>query len=571
MEEFEQRNLMIAIVLVFAILIGWQYLLPKPPVPVAPRAATTAPMGALGVAAAGTGELSRAAALAASPRIAIDTARIKGSINLMGARFDDLALVGYVPDKTDLSDPSIPWVILLSPNGADHAYLAQQGWLSSDAGVKLPDEDSRWQAPAGARLTPATPVTLTWDNGAGLRFSRTIAVDANYMFTVTDTVTNASGHAVSLLPFALVKRGGKPPVSATWISYEGPIGGFDNGGSQISYSSISTDAPVTKASDGGWVGFTDKYWLTAVAPRGSFTPINARFSHAGADAGQKYQADWLGQPMTIAPGQTGGGASYLFAGAKEVKLIDGYAMTLGLHHFDTAVDWGWFWFITKPMFYTLDFIYGRVGNFGVAILILTVIVKALFFPLANRAFANMAKMKKLAPEMTKLREQFGDDKMRLQQETMALYKRSGANPVAGCLPLFFQIPVFFSLYKVLYVTIEMRHAPFYGWIHDLSAPDPTSLFNLFGLIPFTPPAVLMIGAWPVIYAITMFIQQKMQPPMPDPVQARIFQMMPIILGYTLSKSPAGLLIYWSWNNLLTMLQQWVINRRLDRAPAPKPG
>lgn len=559
----EQRNLVLAVVLSLAILLGFQYFFP-PPKPVTPPATTQASSSDISApAAAVTQKLAAAIAAGqgpAAPRIPIKTSRLVGSINLAGARFDDLSLRDY---HEELS-PASPDIRLLKPETTGEAYFAEQGWIAKDASVKLPGSTTVWTAPAGASLTSTTPVTLTWDNGQGLRFSREISIDQNFMFSVKDTVSNTGSAPVTLLPFALVSRGGPPPVSSNWISYEGPIGGFDGGAREVKYKDVNAEAPVEQQSRGGWVGFTDKYWLTAVAPQNQGAAITGRFTRSDATEAAKYQVDWLGQEMTVAPGAQGSSASYVFAGAKEVKLIDGYARDLGLLHFDTAVDWGWFYFLTKPIFYLLDYINQHVGNFGIAILLLTVIVKILFFPLANRAYENMFKMKQIQPELAALKEKFGDDKLRLNQEMMALNKKAGVNPLLGCLPILLQIPVFFSLYKVLFVTIEMRHAAFYGWIHDLSAPDPTSLFNLFGLIPWTPPHALEIGAWPVIYCITMFVQQKMQPPMPDPVQQRMMLFMPILFTFMMGSFPAGLVIYWSWNNALTISQQWFITNRLKR-------
>jgi YidC/Oxa1 family membrane protein insertase len=568
----EQRNLIIAVVLSILIVLGFQMLAPKPkPLPpvqqqqtaaVAPSPSAPSSNGAApGIAAPGAGAETREAALAASARIPVETPRLKGSIDLKGARFDDLSLTDY----HETVDPKSPAITLLTPTGTADAYLSEQGWISKAPGIALPAQDTVWQAKPGATLTPTTPVTLTWNNGAGLVFTRTISVDANYVFTVADTVENTGTAPVTLAPYGLISRAGPPPASGTYISYEGPMGGFDNGGREVKYKDIDPTTPVEQQSTGGWIGFSDKYWLTAVAPKDQKVQITARFSHAVNGDAQKYQVDWLGADATIAPKASLQNASYLFAGAKEVKLLDTYEAKLGLLHFDTAVDWGWFYFLTKPIFHLLDYIYSLVGNFGISILILTVLVKAVFFPIANRSYVNIHKMKQLQPEMAKLREKFGDDKARLNQEMMVLYKRVGANPVFGCIPILLQVPVFFSLYKVLYVTIEMRHAPFFGWIHDLSAPDPTTFFNLFGLIPWTPPHQLMIGIWPLIYCATMFLQQRMQPPMPDPTQAKMFMFMPVIFTLLMGSFPAGLVIYWSWNNILTVSQQWFITRRLDRA------
>jgi len=587
----DKRNIVITVVLTAVILLSSQFLLPhqKPPAqPPAQKAqstvnAPTAPKPESAAQAANTptdvaapgldtaaAKQTRQAALASSPRVPVDTPRLKGSIALKGATFDDLALSDY----HETVDPKSPAIILLSPAGAPDAYFARQGWIAKAGGIKLPDQNTLWTVPAGAKLTPSTPVTLTWDNGAGLKFERTISVDNNYVFTVTDKVTNTGSAAVTLSPYALISRSGPIPQSSTYISYEGPMGGFDNGAHEVKYSSIEPTKPVEYNSTGGWVGFTDKYWLTAVAPKDQAQPLSARFSNAKANDADKYQVDWLGADKQIVPGATASSASYVFAGAKVVRLLNAYTDNLHLPHFDVAVDWGWFWFLTKPIFFVLDYINGLVGNFGVAILILTVIVKIIFFPLANKSYVNIHRMKQLQPEMAKIREKWGDDKVRIQQETMALYKRVGANPVFGCLPVLVQIPVFFSLYKVLYVTIEMRHAPFFGWIHDLSAPDPTSILTLFGLVHWAPPQFLdflNIGIWPLIYCATMFLQQSMQPPMPDPMQAKMMKWLPVVFTFMLGRFAAGLVIYWSWNNILTVTQQYFITRRLDHVKQRVPA
>jgi YidC/Oxa1 family membrane protein insertase len=412
-------------------------------------------------------------------------------------------------------------------------------------------------------LTPTSPVTLTWDNAQGLVFSRTISVDKNYMFTVRDSVRNTGQDPVKLLPYGLISRTGTPHVAGYYILFEGLIGYLDGALQEVKYSSLTPDKPLDYASNGGWLGFTDKYWLTALIPPQS-EAIKSRFTHTVDGGVDRYQTDYLGPEVTIAPDGTTESTTRFFAGAKEVNLLDAYEAS-GIPLFDHAIDFGWFYFLTKPIFLTLQFFDRLLGNFGLAILLLTFCVKLLFFPLANKSYNAMSKMKLLQPEIQKLRERFPDDKARQQQEMMALYKRVGANPLAGCLPIVIQIPVFFSLYKVLFVTIEMRHAPFFGWIHDLSAPDPTSFANLFGLLQFAPPHILMIGAWPLIMGLTMFLQQKLNPQPVDPVQARMFMFLPIVFTYMLASFPAGLVIYWAWNNLLSIAQQWTIMHRAGAA------
>jgi YidC/Oxa1 family membrane protein insertase len=388
------------------------------------------------------------------------------------------------------------------------------------------------------------------------------------MFTVTDNVENHTAAPVTLFPYGLTQRSGEVPVSSTYLLHEGPIGVF-NGTLQdgIKYAELKSDKEKDFTTTGGWMGFTDKYWLVALIPDQSEVE-KARMRYTERDHADVYQIDYTAAEQTAPPGGSTTYNGRFFAGAKEVALLDHYTSAGGVPRFDRAIDFGWFYFLTKPIFLTLDFFYHLIGNFGLAIMLLTVLIKLIFFPLANKSYRAMSKMKLLQPEMAKLRERFGEDKQRLNQEMMALYKRVGANPMAGCLPIVIQIPVFFSLYKVLYVTIEMRQAPFYGWIHDLSAPDPTTFLNLFGLLPFMPPAgysFLHIGAWPLIMGVTMFMQQKLNPQPPDPVQAKMFMILPVVFTFMLSQFAAGLVIYWSWNNLLSIAQQWVIMRRAGAA------
>ena len=571
----EQRNLLLAIVLSVGILIGFQFLFAKfqpvkPPAPPAPTAAanststaTATPQAATSGAAvpgaeAAASAATRTAAIAAQPRVKIDTPRLHGSIDLKGGRIDDLTLATY----HDTIDPKSPEVVLLWPTGTKDPYFAEFGWVAAGGNAKVPGPDTLWTA-SGVPLTPTSPVTLTWDNGAGLVFTRTIAIDENYMFAVRDAVKNTGTAPVSLSPYGLISRTGTPQVSGYYILFEGMIGELGGSLHEIKYASLKPGEPDKYDSTGGWLGFTDKYWLTALIPD-QHEGGKASFAHRVEGGVDRYQTDFLGPTVTVPAAGTAAASARFFAGAKEVSLLDGYAAA-GIPHFDLAIDFGWFYFLTKPIFLTLQFFARLIGNFGLAILLLTLMFKLVFFPLANKSYKAMSKMKLLQPEMQKIRERFPDDKPRQQQEIMAMYKRVGANPLAGCLPIVIQIPVFFSLYKVLFVTIEMRHAPFFGWIHDLSAPDPTSFANLFGLIPFAPPHFLMIGVWPLIMGTTMFLQQKLNPQPVDPVQARMFMLLPIVFTYMLSAFPAGLVIYWAWNNLLSIAQQWAIMRRAGAA------
>jgi YidC/Oxa1 family membrane protein insertase len=474
---------------------------------------------------------------------------------LAGGDIDDLLLIDY---REEL-DPDSQEIVLLSPSGAPKAYYARFGWVGAD-GVRVPDADTPWRADS-TTLKPGRPVTLRWENGAGLRFTRILALDENYMFTVTQRAENDGAEAVKLFPYGLISRRGTPDVTGFYILHEGLLGVFDETLKEVDYDDLQETGVVQQSSRGGWIGITDKYWLAALVPDQKAL-AKTRFVHRRDDGADMYQVDFLGEQMELAPGATVETQSYVFAGAKEVALLDGYESELGIARFDLAIDFGWFYFLTKPIFYVLIYINERVGNYGVAILLLTVLIKLIFFPLANKSYKSMSKMKKLQPEVIKLREQFGEDKARLNQEMMALYKREKANPASGCLPIVVQIPVFFALYKVLFVTIEMRHAPFFGWIHDLSAPDPTTVFNLFGLIPLNLPDFLMIGVWPLLMGLTMFLQQKLNPQPADPMQAKIFMFLPIMFTFLLARFPAGLVIYWAWNNLLSIIQQKVIMVRM---------
>ncbi len=410
-------------------------------------------------------------------------------------------------------------------------------------------------------IRPDQPVTLTWDNGENLRFSRTVAIDENYMFTITQRVENTGDEPVTLHPYGLISRWGTPPTLGFFILHEGPIGVLAGTLEEIDYDDLREDGPIELPSQGGWLGITDKYWLASLVPDQE-SELVANFRHYIAEGQDRYQVDYLRPAMTVPPGETIEVTDRLFAGAKEVGLLDFYANEYGIPLFDRAVDFGWFYFLTKPIFHILHFFYQLLGNYGLAILLLTLLVKLLFYPLANKSYRAMSKMKKLQPEMMRLREQFGDDKMRMNQELMALYKKEQVNPMSGCLPIVVQIPVFFALYKVLFVSIEMRHAPFFGWIQDLSAPDPTSLFNVFGLLPWDPPAFLMIGIWPLLMGATMLLQTKLNPQPADPIQAKVMMLLPLMFIFLFATFPAGLVIYWTWNNVLSISQQWVIMKRM---------
>ena len=567
----EQRNLILAIVLSVTIIIAFQYFYELPriqeaqrqqaqrteqmaetaPDQAAPEAVAPAPPGA-----PATPETARTQALATTERVAIENARLEGSLALTGGRIDNLVLSDY----RETTEPDSPHVRLLNPPGVPNTYFAEFGWVAGDEGTAVPGRDATWQADL-EELRPYQPVTLTWDNGENLRFSRTVALDENYMFTVTQRVENTSDEPVTLHPYGLISRWGTPETLGFFILHEGPIGVLDGTLEEIDYDDLREDGQIELSSQGGWLGITDKYWLASLVPDQE-SDLVANFRHYLAEGQDRYQVDYLRPAMTVAPGQSVEVTDRLFAGAKEVNLLDAYANEYGIPLFDRAVDFGWFYFLTKPIFHILHFFYQLLGNYGLAILLLTLLVKLLFYPLANKSYRAMSKMKKLQPEMMRLREQFSDDKMRMNQELMALYKKEQVNPMSGCLPIVVQIPVFFALYKVLFVSIEMRHAPFFGWIQDLSAPDPTSLFNLFGLLPWDPPAFLMIGIWPLLMGATMLLQTKLNPQPADPIQAKVMMFLPLMFIFLFATFPAGLVIYWTWNNVLSIAQQWLIMRRM---------
>ncbi len=526
---------------------------PGPPQP--PGQAAQAPAGA---------PVSRAAALKTSPRIPVATDSLQGSIDLKGARIDDLALVKY----HETVDPKSPPIVLLSPSDSPDPFYAEFGWTGgADTKIKLPTSDTVWQQAGSGALGVSHPVTLTYDNGEGLEFRRTISVDDKYLFTIKDEVANKSANPVSLYPYGLISRHGTPKTLGYYILHEGLIGVLgDQGLQEYTYKTVEEKKVVNFNVTNGWLGITDKYWATTLLPDPT-AHLKARFSSGKLGGKETYQADYLLDATTVAPGASATATARLFAGAKEQRVINNYEEQLNINRFDLLIDWGWFYFITKPLFIVMDYFFRLVGNFGVAILIVTVLIKIAFFPLANKSYASMAKMKAVQPQMTALRERYPDDKAKQQQELMALYKKEKINPLAGCLPIAIQIPVFFSLYKVLFVTIEMRHAPFFGWIHDLSAPDPTNVFKLFGLIPFDPTIVpvvghfLHLGLWPLIMGVTMWAQMKLNPSPPDPTQKMIFDWMPVIFTFMLASFPAGLVIYWAWNNSLSVAQQSIIMRK----------
>jgi YidC/Oxa1 family membrane protein insertase len=572
------RNLFITIALSVLILTLWQVFYMNPRIeaerkaaeiaaerveekttPASPGGTVTAPADVPGgvPGADGAATASREAALAATQRIKIDTPSLSGSINLTGGRIDDIRLKHY---KLTVDEGS-PTIELLNPSALPSGQYAELGFVGNEATGKVPGPDTVWTVAGNQTLTPTTPVTLTYTNETGIAFKRVISVDNDYMFKITDTVSNPGSGPITLSSYGRVTRFDKPTTASTYVLHEGLIGVTgEEGLHEIKYAKIEEEKQVTPSkSTDGWLGITDKYWAVALVPDGS-QPFQPRFAYF-EDGRPRYQSDYLSDPVTIAAGQSETVETLVFAGAKEVGKINAYEKDLKIRQFDLLIDWGWFYFITKPMFWLIDTLYKLLGNFGLAILATTVVVKAIFFPLANKSYKSMANMKKVQPKMLEIREKYADDKMKQQQAMMELYKTEKINPIAGCWPVLLQIPVFFSLYKVLYVTIEMRHAPFFGWIQDLASPDPTSLFNLFGLLPFMVPQYLHIGVWPLIMGVTMFLQMRMNPTPPDPTQAMIFTWMPLIFTFMLASFPAGLVIYWAWNNTLSIVQQGVIMKR----------
>ncbi len=583
----DQRNLILAIALSIAIILGWQALFtPKPPPPgpqqqqgqpgqpQQPSPSTPGvpvPSGPAGVPQAPAA--TREEALKDSPRVTVKTPQIEGSIALRGARIDDVLLVKH---HTTVEKNS-PLVTLLSPERMANGYYVRYGWFNAaTTAVKLPDADTLWAADK-TTLGADQTLVLSWDNGEGTIFRQKITIDANFMFTVAMSVENKSDKPLSLYPFGLVTRQGEPKTEGIYLLHEGPYGVYDEVLKEFSWSDFKDGKKQSLQTTGGWLGFTDKYWMVTLVPDQK-TRVATEISQS-TDGGKKYHALFRNETaVSVAPGASSETTAQLFAGAKIVSLIDQYREKFGITRFDLTIDWGWFWFLTKPLFWLLDYLFGLIGNFGVSILALTVLVKAAFFPLANKSYESMTKMKALQPEMEKLRTRFAEDKMAMNQELMKLYKREKVNPAAGCLPVLLQIPVFFALYKVLYTTIEMRHQPFFGWIKDLAAPDPLTILTGFGLFHWQVPELLHvfnIGIWPLIMGVTMYLQQMLNPQPADPVQARIFQFLPIMFTFMLGQFAAGLVIYWAWNNTLSMAQQYAIMRRLGvpvsfgaKAPAP---
>jgi YidC/Oxa1 family membrane protein insertase len=579
----DQNNVFYAIALSAVILITWQYFfatsfMSKPAAPKTSQVHVIGPgteairpqtpsLGAQTATISDTPRFqpsSRREALARSQRVVIDTPRLKGSIALTGGRIDDLSLVQY----RETTDPKSAAVELLSPTGSPQPFYAEFGWVDgSNVHLEVPNSETVWHQQGSDSLGVGRPVILVWQNGQGLEFKRTISVDDKYLLSIHEEVANGGQTAVTLAPYALISRHNPAPTPGYYLLHEGAVGVLgDQGLQEVTYKTLDEKKRIAFNPSNAWLGFTDKYWAAVLLPETS-SRLQAEFSASTMGMLKTYQADYLQDAQTVAPGGTGSATARLFAGAKEVAILDGYDRALNLNRFDLAIDWGWFRFITKPMFALIDSIFRLVGNFGVAILIVTLMLKIAFFPLANKSYASAAKTKALQPQIQLIRETFPDDKVKQQQATMELYRKERINPIAGCLPTLIQIPVFFSLYKVLFVTIEMRQAPFFGWIRDLSAPDPTNVFNLFGLIPYDPVSLpllggfLAIGAWPLLMGLSQWLQMKLTPASPDPAQAAVLNWMPVIFTFMLAKFSAGLVIYWTWNNSLSVVQQSIVMRR----------
>ncbi len=570
------RNLILAIALSMGVLLMWDLLVAGPQRQQLQEAQQTAQEAAqeeggddisgLEGIAPSDATLTLEEALAKAPgRVSIKTPSVEGSINLLGGRIDDLELTQYHEEL----DPDSPNIRLLTPREAKHGHYVEQGWVAEGN----PGDKAIWTLAEGSVLTPETPVTLSREQG-GLSFEKKISVDDQYMFTIEQTVRNATGETQSLTPYALVIQRNIPEDSAKrMILHEGPLGVIGDRLFERKYDKLrkNKSKEVNESGVGGWVGITNKYWLAAAIPPQN-EEMTASLSNIGDETTPIFRAFYSLPARALAPGESLTLTSNIFGGAKDVDILQSYEAPpdkggLGVHDLDKAIDWGHLFFLTRPIFYTLNFFGDLTGNFGVAILILTLIIKALLFPIANKGYESMSKMKKLQPEIEKLKSRFGDDKMKMQQEMMALYKKEKMNPLAGCVPILFQMPIFYALYKTLFVTIEMRHEPFILWIKDLSAPDPTTIFNLFGLLPYDPTALPVIGSFlgigvlPLLMGVAMWFQTKLNPPPADPVQAQIFGMMPFIFVFIFAPFASGLVLYWFWNTALSILQQWVIMKK----------
>ena len=495
-------------------------------------------------------KISRDEALEENERILFENDKIKGSISLLGSSIDDLTFKNYT--NTLNGDDN---VVLLNPKQSENGYYVETGWATTNKNIDLPNSKTLWEIEGNKKLTPNSSVKLSWKNNQDIKFIKEISIDNQYLFDIKQTIENKSDKTYNFYPYGQIIRNIAPEVTNFYILHEGLIGVFDDQLVEEDYDDIE-EKKYSINADTGWLGITDKYWIASLIPE------NGKSFRSDFDYKNKFRANFIETDATeIGANEIKTNSIRAIVAAKEVNVIDGYAETENISKFDLAIDWGWFYFIVKPLFFAIQYFFNLAGNFGIAIIMITACIRLVFFPLANYSFKSMAKMKVLQPEMTRLKELHKEDKMKLQQEMMALYKREKVNPISGCLPIFIQIPFFFAIYKVLFVTIEMRHQPFFGWIKDLSERDPTSIFNLFGLIPWDPPSFLLIGVWPCLMGVSMWMQQKLNPTPPDPVQAKIFMFFPLFLTVILAPFPAGLVIYWTINNILTMAQQYIIIKR----------
>ena len=556
------RNVVFAIALSFAVLFGWSVIFETPQIEEQKKLEQTqgsentdnkntdAPSPNVNIEKEKVLNISRDDAIKSVKRVNFENENVKGSISLKGFLIDDILFKKY---NTEVN--SNEKVKYLNPSETNDGYFVETGWAASNTtNTPLPTKNSIWKVVGNNKLSVGNPVTAEWNNKSGLTFRKKIELDEKFLFKVTQEVQNNSSQRVELYPYAQITRNQDPDVVDFYILHEGFIGVFDEDLQEEGYDDIKEKKKEYSAGE-GWLGITDKYWLTALVPEKN-QPFKGEFTYKNG-----FKANYIqNKPVVVQPSGSGISESKVFIAAKEVKVIDGYAETEGINKFDLTIDWGWFYFFTKPLFFIMNYLFELTKNFGIAIVLVTAAVRLLFFPLANYSFRSMAKMKILQPELLRLKELHKEDKVKLQQEMMALYKREKVNPLSGCLPILIQIPFFFAIYKMLFISLEMRHQPFFGWIKDLSAQDPTSIFNFFGLIPWDPPSFLIIGAWPIMMGATMYLQQKLNPTPPDPIQAKIFMFFPLFLTIILAPFPSGLVVYWTINNILTIAQQWVIYR-----------
>ncbi len=550
------RNVIFAIALSFAVLFGWSVIFETPEIEKQKKIEqaesqdqeSSAP--SVNLENTSTPIVTREEAIKSTDRISFENENVKGTIAIKGGIIDDITFKKY--NKTIQSDNKVTY---LNPSETNEGYFVETGWAASNLGkMSLPNTETIWKVKGNKKLSDGSPVIIEWNNNSGLIFRKKIELDDKFLFRITQEIQNKSSQKIELYPYAQITRNQNPDVTDFYILHEGFIGVFDEELKEESYKDIEERKKEFNAED-GWLGITDKYWMTALVPEKN-QPFKGEFVFKNG-----FKANYIqNKPVLIQPSASGTSKTNIFIAAKEVKVIDGYAESEGINKFDLTIDWGWFYFFTKPLFFIMNYLFELTKNFGIAILLVTAAVRLLFFPLANYSFRSMAKMKILQPELLRLKELHKDDKVKLQQEMMALYKREKVNPLSGCLPILIQIPFFFAIYKMLFISLEMRHQPFFGWIKDLSAQDPTSIFNIFGLIPWDPPSFLIIGAWPIMMGATMYLQQKLNPTPPDPIQAKIFMFFPLFLTIILAPFPSGLVVYWTVNNILTIAQQWVIMR-----------